>query len=211
MSMPRLARPGYKFGAPGGTEKDDQFVRSAMYGSFSRAAWPGTSTAPKGSGARTSRPRRRSRCGTPSSGISGEQMQHLRTFALSIGKRYQELVPDADLVSPNKTHGCGRTKAGPTAPGRRTRRSSCVFREGLSAQPGPRRQAQQHLPGGVVRSAKRHLATRATVACLQLTGLGIINLPDFPGDNDWGLRLTYAGPIAAAERRIPGLILRASP
>ncbi len=25
---------GYKFGAPGGTEKDDQFVRSAMYGTF---------------------------------------------------------------------------------------------------------------------------------------------------------------------------------
>lgn len=35
---------------------------------------------------------------------SGEQMRHLRTFALSIGKRYQELVPDDDLVSPNKTH-----------------------------------------------------------------------------------------------------------
>ncbi len=34
---------------------------------------------------------------------SGGQMKHLRTFAFSIGKRYQDLVPDADLVSPNKT------------------------------------------------------------------------------------------------------------
>ena len=25
---------GYQYGAPGGTEKDDQFVRSSMYGSF---------------------------------------------------------------------------------------------------------------------------------------------------------------------------------
>ena len=34
---------------------------------------------------------------------SGAEMQYLRTFAFSIGKRYQELVPLADLVSPNKT------------------------------------------------------------------------------------------------------------
>ena len=33
---------------------------------------------------------------------SAAQMQHLRTFALSIGKRYQELVPNADLVSPEQ-------------------------------------------------------------------------------------------------------------
>ena len=30
----RGRRRGYQYGAPGGTEKDDQFVRSAMYGSF---------------------------------------------------------------------------------------------------------------------------------------------------------------------------------
>ena len=33
---------------------------------------------------------------------SGAEMQYLKTFAFSIGKRYQELVPLADLVSPNK-------------------------------------------------------------------------------------------------------------
>jgi hypothetical protein len=33
---------------------------------------------------------------------SGAQMQHLRTFALSLGKKYQQLVPLADLVMPNK-------------------------------------------------------------------------------------------------------------
>ena len=32
---------GYKFGAPGGTEKDDQFVRSAMYGSFLSGGFAG--------------------------------------------------------------------------------------------------------------------------------------------------------------------------
>ena len=34
---------------------------------------------------------------------SAAQMQHLRAFAFSIGRRYQELIPDADWISPNKT------------------------------------------------------------------------------------------------------------
>ena len=34
---------------------------------------------------------------------SATQMKYLRTFAFSIGKRYQDLIPDADWVSPNKT------------------------------------------------------------------------------------------------------------
>ena len=37
----RWERPGYQFGAPGGTEKDDQFVRSAMYGSFLSGGFAG--------------------------------------------------------------------------------------------------------------------------------------------------------------------------
>jgi hypothetical protein len=31
-------------------------------------------------------------------------VQHLRTFAFSSGARFQGLAPNADLVSPNKTH-----------------------------------------------------------------------------------------------------------
>jgi len=34
---------------------------------------------------------------------SATQMQHLRTFAMSISRRYQDLIPDADWVSPSKT------------------------------------------------------------------------------------------------------------
>ena len=96
---------GYKYGAPGGTEKDDQFVRSAMYGCFLSGGLGRTRLRRRRHLGRGHRgPGARSRCGTPSSGTPPAQMQHLRTFAFSIGKRYQELVPDADLVSPNKTH-----------------------------------------------------------------------------------------------------------
>jgi hypothetical protein len=31
--------------------------------------------------------------------------------------------------------------------------------------------------------------------------IGIIMLPDFPADSDWGLRLTYAGPVTPEQRR----------
>jgi hypothetical protein len=35
---------------------------------------------------------------------SGAQLQHLRTFALSEGPRYRDLVPNADLVYPSRSH-----------------------------------------------------------------------------------------------------------
>ncbi len=35
---------------------------------------------------------------------SAAQVQHLRTFALSRGARYRDLEPDADLLSPSKSH-----------------------------------------------------------------------------------------------------------
>ncbi len=34
---------------------------------------------------------------------SGDQMRHLKTFVLSQGRKYQDLVPRADLVSPNRS------------------------------------------------------------------------------------------------------------
>jgi hypothetical protein len=39
-----------------------------------------------------------------SSGARSIGPWYLRTFAFSIGKRYQDLVPDEDLVIPSKTH-----------------------------------------------------------------------------------------------------------
>jgi hypothetical protein len=35
---------------------------------------------------------------------SANMMQHLAPFVFSEGKRYQALVPDANLVTPNRTH-----------------------------------------------------------------------------------------------------------
>ena len=91
---------GYQYGAPGGTDEGRpvralRHVRQFPFGRHS----PATYTARKASGAPISNPPRRSKCGTRSNGIPPPQMRYLRTFALSIGKRYQDLVPNADLVS----------------------------------------------------------------------------------------------------------------
>ena len=118
-------------------------------------------------------------------------MQYLRIFAFSIGRRYQELVPLADLVSPNKTpvtlgyEGwayCARTddkeiflayfeRGCPKAQIRGAKLNSVYRAQWFNPRDGTWLDAS----GGKVVANK----------------IGIITLPDFPGDSDWGLRLTY--------------------
>jgi hypothetical protein len=122
-------------------------------------------------------------------------MRHLRTFAFSTGKRYQDLVPDADLVVPSKTHvtkgyegwayaartadkqlflayfeqGCPRSLV-------RGARVMSVY----SAQWfDPRDGTWRNLGDGTIRS----------------NNIGEIALPQFPGEGDWGLKLVWSAPV----------------
>jgi hypothetical protein len=180
---------GYKYGAPGGTDKDDQFVRSAMYGSFlsgglaghvygAEAIWGGDIEAEAPI-----------KMWEAFQWKSAEQMRHLRTFAFSIGKRYQELVPNADLVSPNKTHElrsyegwayCARTpdkeiflayfeKGCPRSQIRGAKLDTPYSAQWFD----PRTGTWQKVGDGTLRSSV----------------IGIITLPEFPSDTDWGLQL----------------------
>jgi hypothetical protein len=36
---------------------------------------------------------------------SGDQMRHLKAFILSVGKRYQDLIPYTDRIEPNRSAG----------------------------------------------------------------------------------------------------------
>jgi hypothetical protein len=186
---------GYQFGAPGGTEKDDQFVRSSMYGNFLSGGLAGHVYGAEGIWGADIEAAAPTKMWDAFQWNSGKQMQHLRTFAFSIGKRYQELVPSTDLVSPNKTHDirayegwayCARTpdkniflayfeKGCPRSQVRGARLNSTYRAEWFD----PRNAAWQ--PVGVT-------------GTLRSSVIGIIMLPDFPGDTDWGLRLTYSAP-----------------
>jgi hypothetical protein len=127
-------------------------------------------------------------------------MQYLQTFAFSIGKRYQELVPLADLVSPNKTQitlgyegwaYCARTDD--------KQIFLAYFEKGC--------------PPSQIRGAKLNSLYRAQwfnprngtwldagEGKVLANKIGIITLPNFPSDADWGLRLVYEGVVT---RKVP--------
>lgn len=192
---------GYQYGAPGGTKKDDQFVRSSMYGSFLSGGLGGHVYGAEGIWGADIEPVAPIKMWDAFQWNSAAQMHHLRTFAFSIGARYQELVPNADLVSPNKTAEllayqgwayCARTP---------DRNIFLVYFE-------------KGCPRSQIRGAKLNSIYRAQWynprdgtwqdagnGTLQSSVVGILMLPPFPSDIDWGLRLTYEGPVPSPQER----------
>jgi hypothetical protein len=125
---------------------------------------------------------------------SGSQMQYLKTFAFSIGNRYQDLVPLADLVSPNKTREtlgyegwayCARTND--------QKIFLAYFEKGCPKSQirgirlNSKYKAQWFNPrdGKWVDTGNGNLSANK---------IGIITLPDFPDNQDWGLQLIYEDP-----------------
>ena len=183
----------YTLGAAGGSERDNAFVRSGMYGSFLSGGLAGHVYGAEGIWGADIEPTAPVHMWDAFQWRSGAEMQYLRTFAFSIGNRYQELVPLADLVSPNKTHEtlsyegwayCARTddkqvflayfeKGCPPSQIRGARLNSIYRAQWFN----PRNGSWQDVGIGRLTSNK----------------IGIVSLPDFPCDADWGLRLIYEG------------------
>ena len=92
------------FGALGGTEKDDQFVRSGMYGSFLSGGFSGHIYGAEGIWGADVQPSAKPHMWEAFQWNSASQMKHLRTFAFSIGRRLPGPDPGRRLRdSPNKT------------------------------------------------------------------------------------------------------------
>jgi hypothetical protein len=192
---------GYKYGAPGGTEKDDQYVRSAMYGSFLSGGLAGYIYGAEGIWGADVQPSASPHMWEAFQWNSAAQMKHLRTFAFSIGKRFQDLVPDADFVSPNKTqviHGYEGWAYSAHTPERDI--VLAYFEKGSaeslvrSLPPYSMYRAQWFDPRTGAWSDVRG-------GWLTSNGTGIMNLPAFPSDADWGLRLVYAGAVPDASAK----------
>jgi hypothetical protein len=186
----------YTRGAAGGSEQDNEFVRSGMYGSFLSGGLAGHVYGAEGIWGADIEPSAPVHMWEAFQWRSGAEMQYLRTFAFSIGRRYQDLVPLADLVSPNKTHitlgyegwaYCARTddrqiylaffeKGCPSSQIRGARLNSLYRAQWFNPREGT--------------------WTDAGAGKLAANKIGIIVLPDFPGDADWGLRLIYDGPLS---------------
>jgi hypothetical protein len=184
----------YDRGAPGGTENDNAFVRSGMYGSFLSGGLAGHVYGAEGIWGADIEPSAPVHMWEAFQWGSGAQMKYLKEFAFSVGRRYKELVPLADLVSPNKTYDilsyegwayCARTGDKETF--------LAYFESGC--------------PKSFIRGAKLNSVYRAKWfnprdgswqdagdGKLLANKIGIIRLPDFPDESDWGLQLIYEGP-----------------
>lgn len=184
---------GYKYGAPGGTPKDDQFVRSAMYGNFLSGGLAGHVYGAEGIWGADIESAAPIKMWDAFRWNSGAQMKFLRTFAFSIGPLYQDLVPE-DLVVPNKT----------------------PIVKGYEGWAYAARTADKNIflayfekgcPRSLVRGARIVSLYRARWfdprngtwsdagdGHVRANVIGEIELPDFPSDLDWGLSLVYTGP-----------------
>ena len=125
---------------------------------------------------------------------SGDQMRHLRTFVFSEGRRYRELVPGVELVSPNKSGQsndwlewayCARTANKDFF--------LLYFEKGCNQAT-----LSGALPKGAYKASWFNPRTGdwidADGGTLTADPVGRIVLPDFPGAStksgvDWGLRL----------------------
>lgn len=185
---------GYKFGAPGNTPADDQYVRSGMYGSFLSGGLAGHIYGAEGIWGADVQPAAPTKMWDAFQWSSARQMQYLRTFAFSIGKRYQDLIPDADWVSPNRTQITKGYEGWAYA-------AHTADREIVMAY------FEKGCPQSIMRALKPSSVYRAewfdpregkwldaANGFLESNAIGVITLPQFPGDIDWGLRLQYAGP-----------------
>lgn len=191
-----LGGNGYKYGAPGGSELDAQYVRSAAYGSFLSGGLAGHVYGAEGIWGADIEPAAPVKMWDAFQWISGAQMKFLRQFAFSVGRRYQDLEPDADLVSPDKNANlksyegwayCART------PDKKI--FLAYFEKGA-----PRAQVRGAMLNAAYRAQwfdPRHGTWRNAGSGVVHSGVtGLIDLPEYPADGDWGLRLEYqASPV----------------
>lgn len=188
----------YTRGAPGGTEQDARYCRSCLYGSFLSGGLAGHVYGAEGIWGADIEPAAPVKMWDAFQWSSAAQMHYLRDFALSIGKRYQELVPLADLVSPDKTHDtqsydgwayCARTP---------DKEIYLVYFE-------------KGCPPSTLRSARLNSSYRAEwfnprdgwwskvgTGHVRANEVGVIALPALPSDDDWALKLVYEHKPAAA-------------
>jgi hypothetical protein len=185
----------YRLGAPGGSKLDNAFVRSGIYGSFLSGGFAGHVYGAEGIWGADIEPAAPTHMWDAFQWRSGAEMQYLRTFAFSIGERYQDLVPDADLVSPDKTQiilgyqgwaYCARTddkkiflayfeRGCPQSQIRGAKLNSVYRAQWFD----PRNGTWKDVSDGKLKSSK----------------IGIIQLPNLPDEEDWGLKLIYEGPV----------------
>jgi len=182
--------------AAGGTEKSALYCRSAMYGSvlsgglgghiYGAGGWQGGLWSGEVEDASK----------TPIWEVikwrSADQMRHLRSFILSEGRKYQGLVPNADLVQPNRS-GKEKSCVGWAYCARTTGKDLFLL---YFEKDCPKANLSGGLSGRKYKAKWFNPRTGDWIdaGVLVARAAGEITLPNFPGDtkksgDDWGLKL----------------------
>ncbi|MBL7698777.1 MAG: DUF4038 domain-containing protein [Chitinophagaceae bacterium] len=183
----------YTRGAKGGTDKDNAIVRSGSYGSFLSGAYAGHVYGAEGIWGGDVEEKAPVKMWDAFTWKSAGEMQHLKTFAFSVGERYRDLEPQVDLVTPNRNYDvlsyegwayCSRT------PDRKAFliyfERNCPIAQLRGAELNSVYSAQWFDP----RTGK---FSNAGDGRLTSSNIGVIRLPHTPDDLDWGLKLEYIG------------------
>lgn len=184
----------YTRGADGGTDRDNAIVRSAAYGCFLSGGLAGHVYGAEGIWGGDVEPEAPTHMWDAFQWRSGAEMQHLRTFAFSIGNQYQELEPLADLVSPNKSHDilsyegwayCSRTP---------DKNTFLIYFERGCPQADVRGARLNAVYEAQLFNPRNGTWTAVGDGRLVSNMTGTIILPPLPEGDDWGLKLVYKGP-----------------
>ncbi len=187
----RAFKGGYKYGAPGGTPRDDRYVRSAMYGSVLSGGFGGHVYGAEGIWGADIEPSAPTKMWDAFKWKSAAEVHYLRTFVFSIGNRYRDLQPNSELVVPSKTHIVKGFDGWAYA-------SRTPDKEVFLAY------FEQGCPTSLIRGARLRSVYRArwfdprngtwsdvANGTVESDIIGEIHLPDFPSNIDWGLSLVY--------------------
>ena len=189
-----LSRPydvGWPPGVIPGTRETALYCRSGMYGSVLSGGLAGHIYGAAGLWAGDVEPEAPYKTWDALTWESGAQMTHLKVFVLSEGRRYQDLVPNAELVSPSRTHDvqgnigwayCARTP------------DKSLFMLYFEAD------CPQSVVRGTVRDADYsaqwfdpRTGAWIEIGLLHSSVDAQIHLPEFPGEGDWAAKLELLG------------------
>jgi hypothetical protein len=182
----------YPLRVPPDSEDDRCYVRSGLYGSFLSGGLAGFIYGAEGIWNAEVEPEALYPMWDSFRWKSGDEVRHLRTFAMAKGTRYRELVPQAELVVPNKT-GPGFGYFGWAYCARTPDRDLFM----LYFEKGAEQQATLR---GVVKAASyvpRWFDPREGVWLppsepVTVAPSSVLTLPPRPDERDWGLMLELA-------------------
>lgn len=185
----------YTRGAKGGTDKDNAIVRSGSYGCFLSGGYAGHVYGAEGIWGGDVEEKAPVKMWDAFLWKSADEMRHLKTFAFSIGARYQDLEPQTDLISPNKNYDllsyegwayCSRTPDRKTFLAYFERNSPIAQMRGAELNSVYSAQWFNPRTGEFINAGDGQVKS---------SNIGVIRLPSKPDDLDWGLKLEYIGEI----------------